>query len=118
MKRTMIAAALALLMTSGAANAKNWNEVSGSEMTEAVNNSVLAWFAGNHDRCPRFKVIDEAVRDELVAGGLSPDYIRPNEADRFTYPKDYAANPSAFCKMAWEQIGPNGSYKRQMLEAK
>jgi hypothetical protein len=28
------------------------------------------------------------------------------------------ANPSDFCLAAWQLFGPNGLYKRQMLEAK
>jgi hypothetical protein len=30
----------------------------------------------------------------------------------------YNKDPSQFCRDAWYFLGPNGTYKRQMLEAK
>jgi hypothetical protein len=68
MERTMIAAALAALMTSGAATADRL--LMGSEAYEATTYPMLAQFLGNqkHNRCPRFKVIDAATAARSSAG--------------------------------------------------
>jgi hypothetical protein len=67
MKRTTIAAALALLMTSGAAMA--WDA---SPRLDAVETTTLAQFTGSqkYNRCPRFRVIDAATKAKFAAAGI------------------------------------------------
>jgi hypothetical protein len=104
MKTKMMVAALALLMTGAA---------SGASEIEVLTDTIWANFAGSRDRCPRFQVIKEAVRAELASSildnytGASPSIV-----------KKYDEDPSVFCDKAWRRFGPNGTYKRQMLEAK
>jgi hypothetical protein len=91
----------------------------------AIETTTLANFTGSqkHNRCPRFKVIEEATRAELAAVGMNADQLGdPSDLLRgdgtSPYVDGYNEDPSAFCIMALEKLGPNGSYKRQMLEAK
>ena len=102
MKMKLIAATGALLMmTSGVAFGEMW-----------------ANFAGSHNRCPRFQVIDKAVSDELAAAGVTSEMLS-NFTDQPQLLLDqYNEDPSEFCAKAWRRLGPNGTYKRQMLEAK
>jgi hypothetical protein len=126
MKRQVILAALALLMMSGAANATIWSDA--AEMT------TLANFAGSpkYDRCPRFRVIDAAIKAELAAANMKGPAGTPDDpTDDLLWPEDgrggggtsmyidgYNADPSAFCTKVWRLLGPNGTYRRQMLEPK
>jgi hypothetical protein len=114
MKRKIIVAVVALqvtLMTSGAA----FGQMS---FTDAVMNTMWANFAGSHNRCPRFQVIDKAVSDELAAAGVTSEMLS-NFTDQPQLLLDqYNEDPSEFCAKAWRRLGPNGTYKRQMLEAK
>jgi hypothetical protein len=112
MKMKLIAATGALLMmTSGVA----FGEMS---FTDAVTNTMWANFAGSHNRCPRFQVIDKAVSDELAAAGVTSEMLS-NFTDQPQLLLDqYNEDPSEFCAKAWRRLGPNGTYKRQMLEAK
>ncbi len=123
MKRKLIGAALALLMSGGAAFA----ETRGNRPTEAQINSfaatMLAVFAGSRDHCPRFQLMGEAKNAELTAAGITPEMrdemLRTvGQIIFLEYSDKYDKDPSAFCNDAWETLGPNGSYKRQMLEAK
>jgi hypothetical protein len=142
MKTKLMLAALALLMTSGAAfgAADVWTR--STPQLDAAETTTLANFAGSqkHNRCPRFKVIDAATKAELAAANMTgpsgtpddptDDLLRPEQcewkstsgptctAGTSFYADEYATDPSAFCKKAWEMLGPNGTYKRQMLEAK
>jgi len=125
MTKLYVAAALALLsgsiMTSDTFAADGW----APSAYDVILNTTLAQFAGNqkYNRCPRFRVIDEATRAELATVGKTADMLTdPGEMIRGDgtplWASKYNEDPSAFCKMAWELLGPNGSYKRQMLEAK
>jgi hypothetical protein len=126
MKRRMIGPALALQVTlmGGAANADEL--LMGSAAYEAMTYPMMAQFLGNqkHNRCPRFKVIDAATRAELAIvrwgdrGMTEADMRDPGGEDQPGFKEKYETDPSAFCKFAWELLGPNGTYKRQMLEAK
>jgi hypothetical protein len=117
MKRTMMVAALALLMTSGAAMAQTVRE-----QGHALLITSRAYFAGSQNRCPQFRVIDEAVHAELAAVGVGK-----TAADRINlmrhlgihaWASAYDEDPSRFCKYVWEEFGPNNGSERQMLEAK
>jgi hypothetical protein len=120
-------AALALLMTSGAAfGAADVFVTPSTPELDAVETTTLAQFTGNqkHNRCPRFRVIDAATSAELAAAGMRgdrlpdpPDDLLRGDGTSF-YVDGYATDPSAFCKKAWELLGPNGTYRRQLLEAK
>jgi hypothetical protein len=108
MKRTTTAAR-ALLMTSGAAQAG---------ITEAVMNTIWAKFAGSHDRCPRFQVIERAITAERAEAGVTAYMMESFDEEPLILVKQYNENPSEFCDKVWRRFGPNGTYKRQMLEAK
>jgi hypothetical protein len=123
----LILAALALLMPSATAQADRLVLGAIAEY-EAIKYSMLAQFLGNqkHNRCPRFKVIDEATRAELATvtwedreltwADLNDD--PGGEQIIEGYIEKYATDPSAFCDRSWKLLGPNGTYKRQMLEAR
>lgn len=109
MKCKSMLAALAVLMTSGAAFAD-------TPFMDALMNTMWANFAGSHNRCPRFRVIEEAINAERAEAGVTPDMLR----DMTDKPllDQYKEDPSEFCDKVWRRLGPNGTYKRQMLEAK
>lgn len=81
-------------------------------------------FAGTGDRCPRYRLIRSALGEELRARGFTEDDVKTKDFDDSMYVATTAAqikynlNPSAFCHAAWELFGPDGSYRRQMLEAR
>jgi hypothetical protein len=118
MKRQLMLAALALLMTSGAASAFT------KEQDAAIKITSAAEFAGLDDHCPRFKLIKREMYAELKSTGLTSEMLRSAEMDSSRvvaiaaiYLK-HKANPSDFCSAAWELLGTGGTYRRQMLEAK
>jgi hypothetical protein len=108
MNRTIAVAALALLMTSGAQ----------ANSTDAIINTIWARFAGSHNRCPRFQVIERAISAERAEAGATAWMMESFDEEPRVLIKEYNEDPSAFCNKAWQEFGPNGSYKRQMLEAK
>jgi hypothetical protein len=81
-----------------------------------------ARIAGSGDRCPRFHLIEAATFSELAAAGVtnemshSPEFSRVFQATSTASLAKYSANPSEFCATAWKTFGPDGSFKRQMLE--
>jgi hypothetical protein len=95
---------------------------------DAIYAIQLAFFAGYLNFCPRYKLVDGMVEEvithtEYSAAGITDpannqELIaeRKNVWDRIE--QAYKADPSALCYSAWQQLGPNGTYKRQMLEAK
>jgi hypothetical protein len=137
MKRKLLGAALALLMTSGAASAYP-NGLS------KIDFLVITYVAGSGD-CPRFKFIPQALREEAEEEnkitkemlsarlGVLIAQVEKNASNRnglldtpvgddkklllLTY-WEYLDDPSDFCAKMWALLGPNGTYKRQMLEAK
>jgi hypothetical protein len=127
----MMAAALALLMAGGAAMALTQEEYDATftkEQDYAIKTTMLANFAGSpkRNRCPQFRVIDEATNAELAAAGVTLEMLRTlrdiggADTGPFTarFIDEYNKDPSNFCHEAWRALGPNGTYKRQMLEAK
>lgn len=92
MKTKLIGAALALTLSNGAAFA----------CTDAVALERAARFAGAH--CPGLQ----------LTGAVCIDLA---EAERFVAGQ-YNRDPEGFCEWAWRRLGPMGSYKWQMLEAK
>jgi hypothetical protein len=72
------------------------------------------------------------VKAELAAAGIrgpagtpddpTDDKLWPEDGrgqgGTSMYAEEYDEDPSAFCKKAWDLLGPNRTYKRQMLEAK
>jgi len=118
MKRKLILAALALLMASSAASAFT------KEQSDVISVATMALLAGLDDHCPRYRLNNDAMISELIASGLTEKDFdsgeMSDERDRAILPfmLDYKSNPSRFCDAAWQALGPNGTYKRQMLEAK
>jgi hypothetical protein len=110
MKTKSMLVALMLLMTSSDVFAK-------ASFIDAIMYTKWANFAGSHNRCPRFQIIEEAISAELAEAGVTSRDLDYYGGDG-NFPNQYNADPSAFCKRVWDLLGPNGTYKRQMLEAK
>lgn len=111
MKPKLITAALVLLMTSGTAHAFTEEQIKVIKIVE------LAWSAGD-GRCPRFQNDRQRMNDELKEAGITEEDFLDEYVEGDDYMPQYNKNSSAFCQMAWKLLGPNGTYKRQMLEAK
>ena len=95
-----------------------------SDMTDAqvkaIEMTSLAILAGSHGNCPGFHVVTTALSEEWYDAHIFVD--RP----KFKNAMNLAAllpleqmrkDPSEFCRGAWELLGPNGLYRRQLLEA-
>jgi hypothetical protein len=67
--------------------------------------------------CPRLKIIDSAWQAERKNYGLTGRYLEVGESGKIAL-NDYNANPSAYCLDIRKSYGPNGTYMRQMVEAK
>jgi hypothetical protein len=134
MKRKLRGAALALLMTSGAAHA--------TPDIPKIDLIVIAGFAG--EVCPRFKSMPQALHEEAEENKitkemldarfdlLSAQFIK-NASNRNAWLDvpvgddkkillsiiwESLNDRSEFCAEIWALLGPNGTYKRQMVEAK
>jgi hypothetical protein len=89
----------------------------------ATSRSDLAHQYGGHqmgsdDTCPRFRVVWPAVRKELDEAGFVPNNRNVQDATLLVgYMIKHDDDRSQLCREAWEMFGPNGTYKRQMLEA-
>jgi hypothetical protein len=121
MKCKLILAALAMLLTGSAASAFTSEQLRTLEITQ------IARWGGYDNHCPRFTVIELAVYDELLQAGFTDAELESDSESKFQSAsvdavvlamRNYKANPSSFCNAAWHMLGPNGTYKRQMLEAK
>lgn len=117
-KSALIVAALALLGTTCVASAFT------REQSNVIAVATLAQWTGLDNHCPRFKLMESEMIAELSSTGLTQHDFDSSEMlaerDRAIYPivLSYAANPSRVCNAAWLQLGPKGSYRRQMLEVK
>jgi hypothetical protein len=128
----LAAVALTLMMMTSTSAFANEPTLEQRTMVNTITIALLAEFTGNqkNNRCPRFRVIDKAVDDELAEAGLTLEMLHEMhgagdfENDRVDdymgtiLADEYNKDPSAFCYKAWHELGPNGTYKRQMLEAK
>jgi hypothetical protein len=90
----------------------------GQDQMRVLLNVIFAYQMGSDDACPRFKVIMSEVKKELDAVGV--DSNDPVFKKIFPVVLDTIRNEdrSKLCREAWEKYVPNGTYKRQMLEAK
>lgn len=84
----------------------------------------MAQYLGSEDNCPRFKIIENAMYQELGDVGIKEDKDFKSEefnSERVTalmaVIASFESNPTSMCASAWMQFGPNGSYRRQLLEA-
>jgi hypothetical protein len=76
--------------------------------------------AGSGSRCPRFHFMEDAASKELLAARLTLAARDAPEYENVIFPILGGAehlNRSEFCLEAWRAFGPDGSYRRQMLEA-
>jgi hypothetical protein len=67
---------------------------------KAIQMTSLATLAGSHGNCPSFHVIETAL-SLAMKGPL--EQMKKDQAE--------------FCRGAWQQLGPGGLYRRQLLEA-
>jgi hypothetical protein len=123
MRFIMMAVSLALFASTGArADAPLTGDLTKAQR-DAITMTTVARVAGANHRCPRFHVIEQAVFQDLHDANIPPAMLDTQEfknaqtralvniIDRMN------ANPSDFCLAAWQLFGPQGRYKRQMLEA-
>jgi hypothetical protein len=81
-----------------------------------------ARFAGTLGKCPRYRFMETASFAELKEAGITSEMIDSQyfkNAQMFALAnamRKYEKNPSDFCMAAWLLYGPDGRYKRQMLE--
>jgi hypothetical protein len=122
MRSILTAAFLAIASTAAYANDPFAGDLTEPQLN-AITMVTVAVFAGSHNTCPRFHVIERATLEELRDGGVTPAMLDTTE-----YQSAYAAaaqgaierqqaNPADFCSTVWQLFGPHGQYGRQMLEA-
>jgi hypothetical protein len=121
MRCRLMLAALALL-TTFAPSASNAGRPLGFSDSSPIDVIYVATAAGTRDRCPKFKAIDHAIDEEIAAANITQEMLR-NEQEHVkklaeSIYIEYLLDSSSFCSWAWGLLGPNGTYRRQMLEAK
>jgi len=90
---------------------------------EVITMTTIARFAGSDGRCPRFHVIERAVFQDMhdadIPGGMleTQEFKNAQAIALMGALERKTANPSDFCLAVWQLFGPQGLYKRQMLEA-
>jgi hypothetical protein len=84
----------------------------------------MARIAGNGDNCPRYKVNLDEVFEELRSADITPTML---DTQGFKNAQTMAIvsavermneDKSDWCLAVWQLFGPNGTYRRQMLDAK
>jgi len=81
--------------------------------------TAIARFAGTRGTCPRFHLIEKAEFAEWADAKIPEEMVGTPYFDNVqTVVWIGAENPSDFCRAAWQLFGPNGLYRRQLLEAK
>jgi len=88
---------------------------------QALLNAMVVHMLGTDDTCPRFRVIKSEVKKEMDDAGVKLDaehseHIKMAGALVFDMLK-HSDDRSQLCREAWEIFGPNGTYRRQMLES-
>jgi hypothetical protein len=86
---------------------------------EAINAVVVARVAGGRwQRCPRFHLIEGSDAQELYDAGVNTEKFKDAIEELTFAAMDHSdQTPSEFCTLAWHLVGPDGTYRRQMLEA-
>jgi hypothetical protein len=128
MRKVMITlAGVAGLAAVGRANAhehdflRRWIAISGKVLPPKDQTFLIGMVAhqmGSNDTCPRYRVVWPALRKDLDEVGFVPNEQKALEAmvlvdDMIKHDDDR----SQLRREAWELFGPDGTYKRQMLEA-
>ncbi len=89
----------------------------------AIKMTAIARFAGSRNTCPRFHVVQSEVFAEMADARIPPEMLDTQEfknaqtAALLGALERQRVNPSDFCLAVWQLFGPQGLYKRQMLEA-
>jgi hypothetical protein len=90
---------------------------------EAITMTTVARVAGSGNRCPRFHVIERALFQELHDADIPPAMLETQEYKNavtmalFGVVERMNADQSDWCLAVWQLFGPQGRYRRQMLEA-
>jgi hypothetical protein len=124
MKRLIV---LATLMCLGCHPARAGDHLLYGDLTDAQINTVkmtsIARYAGTHNVCPRYHIIENAVFAEWVDAKIPKEMVGTTYFENVQTVAWLGAierqreNPSDFCLAAWQLFGPNGVYRRQLLEA-
>jgi hypothetical protein len=87
---------------------------------KAIQMTSLAMLAGRHGNCPSFHVIESALSEEWHDANISKDTPKFKNAMNLSSLgplEQMRKDPSEYCLGAWQLLGPNGLYRRQVLEA-
>jgi hypothetical protein len=120
MKRLSILAALTCLaVQSTHAQQSEYGDMTDVQV-KAIQMTSLATLAGSHGNCPSFHVIETALSEEWYAARIFVD--RPNFRNAMSLAmrgplEQMKKDQAEFCRGAWQQLGPGGLYRRQLLEA-
>ena len=120
MKRLSILAALTCLaVQSTHAQQSEYGDMTDVQI-KAIQMTSLATLAGSHGNCPSFHVIATALSEEWYAARIFVD--RPNFRNAMNLAmqgplEQMKKDQAEFCRAAWQQLGPGGLYRRQLLEA-
>jgi hypothetical protein len=120
MKRLIILATLLCLATKPTqAQQSEYGDMTDAQV-KAIQMTSLAMLAGSHGNCASFHVIENALSEEWHDANISMD--APKFKNAMTLAslsplEQLRKDPVEFCRGAWQLLGPNGLYRRQMLEA-
>jgi hypothetical protein len=120
MKHPILLAALICLAAKPThAQPSEYGDMTDAEV-KAIQMTSLAMLAGSHGNCPKFHVVATALSEEWYEAHIFVD--RPKFKNAMTFStlgplEQMRKDPVEFCRGAWELLGSNGLYRRQLLEA-
>lgn len=90
---------------------------------DAITVLTMASLVSFNDSCPRYTVMKDATDAEANAARLGelfddPEKLAFGRKIETELLRQYGEDLSRFCLAAWERLGPNGTYRRQLLKAK
>jgi hypothetical protein len=119
MARLIILAVLLCLAAETHAQQSEYGDMTDAQV-KAIQMTSLATLAGSHGNCPSFHVIATSLSEEWYEAHIFVD--RPKFRNAMNLAslgplEQLRKDPVEFCRGAWELLGPNGLYRRQLLEA-
>jgi hypothetical protein len=119
MARLIILAVLLCLAAETHAQQSEYGDMTDAQV-KAIQMTSLATLAGSHGNCPSFRVIATALSEEWYEAHIfvdRPKFRNAMNVASLGSQEQLRKDPVEFCRGAWELLGPNGLYRRQLLEA-
>jgi hypothetical protein len=89
---------------------------------KVVTMTTIARMAGDGKNCPRYKVNLNAIFEEMRSADITPAMVdtqgfKNAQTMAIVGAVERMKDKSDWCLAVWQLFGPNGMYRRQMLDA-